>query len=192
MVFRPEGREPPESESSHSPPHLPQPPRSATALSLPHRAAHEARPLHHLHHGNNSGAAVLSTLPGASIFKSIFFEKESPFSSMWLSSSWKHFPVSDCFSATQMSQGLTCLSVATHAVPSAWNASFPSLVPPACFLFILHSRLKSNSPRKPSLTLRLFSLPTITILIAPFTSSVVFIMVIVNYVCLVHRCICMA
>lgn len=75
MVFRPEGREPPESESSHSPPHLPQPPRSATALSLPHRAAHEARPLHHLHHGSNSGAAVLSILPGASIFKSIFFWK---------------------------------------------------------------------------------------------------------------------
>lgn len=96
---------------------------------------------------------------GHQFLSQYFFEKESPFSSMWLFSSWKHFPVSDCFSATQMSQGLTCLSVATHAVPSAWNASFPSLVPPACFLFILHSRLKSNSPRKPSLTLRLFSLP---------------------------------
>ena len=67
---------------------------------------------------------------------------------MWLFSSWKYFPVSDFFSATQMSQGLTCLSVATHAVPSAWNASFPSLVPPACFLFNLHSLLKEQFPQK--------------------------------------------
>lgn len=157
MVFRPEGREPPEWESPHSPPHLPQPAPQPWLLLLP-----PAPPLKHGHFifyttGITMGQQYYQFSQEHQFLSQYFWKRKSllqyvallfleVLSCLWLllsdsneSSSYLPGCLHNCCSL--------CLECFLH-----------SLVPPACILFILHSQLNSNSPRKPSLSSQLFSL----------------------------------